>query len=200
MIRGVHRDTIASYNAGADRWRTTRRAQPETSTAAPAARAFREAVGEGLILDLGCGPGAALSSLGEPVIGLDASVGMLALVDRSQDPKPLVAGDIEALPLIDGCAAGAFGSFSFQHLPRPQFLRALREARRVLRPDGLVELWMHGNTGVDGVRDNDDMGIGRWFTYWSRNDLEAALPHAGLEVVTIDDQEFARRTVARRLG
>lgn len=166
---------------------------------APAARAFREAVGEGLILDLGCGPGAALPSLGQPVVGLDASLAMLALVERTPD-LPLVAGDIEALPVIDGCAAGAFGSFSFQHLPRAQFGDALREVRRVLRRGGVVELWMHGNAGVDGVRDDDDMGIGRWFTYWSREELEASVPQAGLEILTIENREFARRTVARRVG
>ncbi len=80
----VHRQTIECYDAGPERWRATRRAQPDTSTAVPAAQAFREAVGDGIILDLGCGPGAALAALGEPDIGIDASVGMLRLVDRRQ--------------------------------------------------------------------------------------------------------------------
>jgi len=197
-IHTVHRQTIESYNAGAARWRETRRAQPDTSTTAPAARAFREAVGGGLILDLGCGPGAALAALGDPVVGLDAALAMLALVERIADSSPLIAGDIEALPLRDRCASGAFGSFSFQHLPRPQFLHALHEVKRMLRRGGLLELWMHASPGVDGVRDDDDIGIGRWFTYWSRDELEAAVPRAGLEVVTVEDHEFARRTVARR--
>lgn len=198
-MRGMHRQTIDSYDAGAERWRATRRADGRAGRDFPAARAFRTLVGDGLILDLGCGPGAALASLGAPVIGLDASVSMLSLVDRSAGSCPLVAGDIEALPLADGCAAGAFGSFSFQHLPRPQFLEALREVHRVLRPGGLVELWMHGVTGVDGVREGDDMGIERWFTYWSREELEAVVPRAGLQIVAIEDHEFARRTVARRV-
>lgn len=152
-----------------------------------------------MILDLGCGPGAALPSLGEPVVGVDASLGMLALVETPRHAAPLVAGDIEQLPLADGCAVGAFGSFSFQHLPRAQFSDAIREVRRVLRPGGLLELWMHGDAGVDGVRANDDMGIGRWFTYWSRDDLEASIPRAGLQIVTIEDHQFGRRTVARRV-
>ena len=196
----MHRQTIECYDAGAERWRVTRRTEPDTSPAAHAARAFRESVGDGLILDLGCGPGAALMALGQPVIGVDASFGMLALVERSRVPAPLVAADIEGLPMASGSARGAFGSFSFQHLPRPGFLRALGEVRRVLGPGGLVELWMHGAAGTDGVRVDDDMGVGRWFTYWGREDLEVVVPSAGLELVTIEDHDFARRTVARALG
>lgn len=191
----MHRQTIESYDAGAERWRRTRRADPATSTAAAAARTFREAVGAGLILDLGCGPGAALTALGDDVIGLDASVGMLALVDGAD--APVVAGDVVALPFADNSTAGAFASFSFQHLPRDQFRAALIEVARVLRPYGLVELWMHAAEGTDGVRQEDDMGIPRWFTYWSRAELEVVVPSVGLDVVTIDDLGFARRTLAR---
>lgn len=193
----MHRQTIDSYDAGAERWRETRRAEPATSAAVPAAAAFRAAVGEGLILDLGCGPGAALEALGRPVVGVDASLGMLGLAQRSSRAAPLVAGDIEAVPIASGVVAGAFASFSFQHLPRPQFVHALREVRRVLSPGGLLELWMHGNEGTDGVRPDDDMGIGRWFTYWSREELETAVPSAGLLVVAIEDRQFARRTLVR---
>lgn len=199
-IRLVHRQTIESYDAGAERWRVTRCAQPDTSPAALAAVAFREAVGDGLILDLGCGPGAALRALGAPVVGVDASLAMLALVGRPEGVAPVVAGDMEALPIAGGSASGAFGSFSFQHLPRPQFVDALLEVARVLRRGGLLELWMHANEGTDGVRHEDDMGIGRWFSYWTADQLEATLPQAGLEIVAIEEHGFARRTVGRTVG
>ena len=196
----MHRQTIESYDAGAKRWRETRR--PESPDAAPIdsnAAAFRARVGPGLVLDLGCGPGAALNSLNPDAVGIDASLAMLELVDRRVVAAPLIAADIEALPLVDGCASGAFGSFSFQHLPRDQFVDALDEVYRVLRAGGLLELWMHAVPGTDGVRQNDDMGIGRWFTYWSADELADVLPRSGFEVLLIDDdQEFARRTLARR--
>lgn len=87
---------LTATTAGAERWRATRRAQPDTSSAAPMARASREAIGGGLILDLGCGPGAALRALGDPIVGVGASLGMLAPVEGSPGVAPLVAGDIEA--------------------------------------------------------------------------------------------------------
>lgn len=193
----MHRQTIASYDQGAERWRRTRRADG-SSPAAAAAEAFRLEVGTGLILDLGCGPGTALASLGLSAVGLDASLGMLALARNAPGGVPLAAGDLEALPIASNCANGAFGSFSFQHLPREQFLSALRETARVLRPRGLLELWMHGDPGVDGVRADDDMGIGRWFTYWGAEELASVVPAAGLEIMLIDDHGPARRTRARR--
>ena len=189
----MHRQTINSYDAGAAWWRRTRRSTPDETELPAAAAAFRERVGRGLILDLGCGPGGALPFLGPPVVGLDASLGMLALVQNG----PLVAADIEALPIVRGSVAGAFASFSFQHLPRPQFLVALRQVAAALQARGFVELWMHAAAGTDGVRENDDMGIGRWFTYWSRAELEAALPSCGFEVVEIEDRGLARRTLGR---
>lgn len=192
---GVHRQTIDAYDRGAEHWRATRRGGSTPSDAAVHAEAFRREVGEGLVLDLGCGPGAALEALGPPVVGVDASVGMLALVERGT----LVAADIEALPIASGTVAGVFASFSFQHLPRDGFERALADVARVLVPGGLVELWMHGNEGADGVREQDDMGIGRWFTYWSADELRVVVPRAGLDVVAIEEHG-ARRTVARRPG
>lgn len=192
----MHRQTIDCYNAGAERWRLTRRAEPTTSPVVAPALAFRAAVGDGLILDLGCGPGAALDALGSPVIGVDASLGMLRLAQETSH-QPLLAGDVEDLPLRSNVAMGAFASFSFQHLPRPQFMQALSEVGRVLEPGGRLEIWMHGTEGMDGVRADDDMGLGRWFTYWSRRELEIALPLVGLEVVSIEDHQYARRTIAR---
>jgi SAM-dependent methyltransferase len=190
----VHRQTIDSYDRGAEHWRTTRRPRSGSDDAAHHGAAFRSTVGDGLILDLGCGPGAALAALGAPVVGVDASLGMLALCGAGS----VLAADIEWLPVAPSAAAGAFGSFSFQHLPRDGFERALAEVARVLAPGGILELWMHGNVGVDGVRTNDDMGIGRWFTYWSEDELRAVVPRAGLQIVTIEDHPPARRTVARR--
>jgi len=84
------------------------------------ASALRAEVGEGLILDLGCGPARLMDALGEPVIGLDASSGMLGLAEATFHGR-LVRGDLEALPMADRIARGVFGNYSYQHLPRPNW-------------------------------------------------------------------------------
>lgn len=193
----MHRQTIDAYDQGADHWLRSRRGGDAHHEEANVARAFRAAVGDGLILDLGCGPGKLLDALGHPAIGLDASAGMLSLA-ASAGVSALVRGDLECLPFGDGCAAGAFANFSLQHLPRAGFATALSSVHRVLHAGGLLELTMHGGPHPDGVRTGDDMPVGRWFSYWSADDIESALSAAGFETVTIEHFGPGNRARAKR--
>lgn len=190
----MHRQTIDAYDAGADHWLRTRyrAASPQFS----AAQQFREVVGPGVILDLGCGPAELLADLGHPSVGLDASSGMLALA-RDLDRRPLIQADIEVLPIADVSVAGAFANFSLQHLSRPSFRAAVSDIRRVLAPGGHLELTMHRGDHADGVRSSDDMPLGRWFTYWKDDEIVEVLDGEGFEVVVIEDLGFANRVLAR---
>lgn len=196
----MHRQTIEAYDADAQHWLTTR--YDPSQPALPAAARLRELVGEGLILDLGCGPGQLLAGLAEPSIGVDASAGMLALA-RELGRLQLLRADIESLPVKKGGAAGAFANFSLQHLPRAGFRRAVREVRRALRPGGHLELTMHSadarfSDQGDGIRVGDDMPVGRWFSYWEIGDVVQVLEHEGLVMVDVEDLGFANRFLASR--
>jgi SAM-dependent methyltransferase len=197
----VHRQTIDAYDADAEHWLTTRykaRGEP-----LPAALRFRAKVGEGVIVDLGCGPGQLLPDLGEPTIGIDASTGMLSLA-KGFGRAPLLQADMEVLPIRAGSVAGVFANFSLQHLPRPGFRVAAREARRILRPGGHLEVTMHSADSpyaagrADGVREDDDMVVGRWFTYWTSADAVEVLEADGLRVVEVEEIGFANRILATR--
>ena len=121
----MHRQTIDAYDADAEHWLSTRY---NSSGPLPAALNFRATVGDGLIVDLGCGPAQLLADLGDPSIGLDASAGMLALA-KSLGRGPLLRADMEVLPIRTGSVAGVFANFSLQHLPRSGFRVAIGEAR-----------------------------------------------------------------------
>jgi SAM-dependent methyltransferase len=193
----MHRPTIEAYDADAQHWLDTRY-RGETP-ALPFAAQFRADVGEGLILDVGCGPGQLLEALGSPMIGIDASVGMLAVAEQFAGAAPLLQADAEALPIRDGAAAGAFASFSLQHLPRSGFTNALRQLRRALQMGGLIEIAMHDRNAPnlkdqpDGVRANDDVAGGRWFTYWTADEVTAELVAAGFAVVEVQNLVYANR-------
>lgn len=88
------------------------------------------------VLDAGCGDGAlAAAAASRPleVIGLDAAVPMVA---AARAHGPVVRGDIAELPVADASVDAVVMVNVLYHLDRPA--SALRQARRVLRPDGLL--------------------------------------------------------------
>ena len=121
--------------------------------------------GDETVVDVGCGNGrylAALVGRGHtgPVVGVDLSVGMLraaartdvaaeSVADGSAGARAgaaggarLVAGDAAALPLQDGSVDVALAAHMLYHVPDPP--AAVRELRRVLRPDGRVVVVLNG--------------------------------------------------------
>lgn len=94
---------------------------------------------EGMVLDAGCGTGNTTRRLRRDrpdlrVLPLDLSVGM----------GPDVVGDLQALPLADGCVRGALAMHVLHHVP--DIALAVRELRRVLADDGVL---LAGTNGSD---------------------------------------------------
>lgn len=89
------------------------------------------------VVDLGAGTGAAgLAALrrGASVVAVDAALGMLA--HGAAGRPPAAAGDAIALPFRSGSFDVAVAAFSLNHLDDP--VAGLREAGRVVRPDGRI--------------------------------------------------------------
>jgi SAM-dependent methyltransferase len=96
------------------------------------------------VVDIGCGGGAlvrALAARGARVTGVEISEEQLAPAlaadDGARGARYLV-GSAQRLPLEDASVDAAVFMRALHHVPPAELLDALREARRVLRPDGLV--------------------------------------------------------------
>jgi SAM-dependent methyltransferase len=100
------------------------------------ARAFAEfAQLTGWVLDVGCGPQALPSYAGgDHFVGIDPLAG-------GRREFAFVQGIAEYLPFRDGVFDRVLFATSLDHMLSPQ--RAIAEARRVIKPDGLVCVW-HG--------------------------------------------------------
>jgi SAM-dependent methyltransferase len=109
-------------------------------------------LGDDIVIgDLGCGTGvvaAELAPFAGRVIAVDESKAMLTAARRrlgSCDNVELRAGALEALPVSDGELDAAVLSLVLHYVPEP--VRALQEARRVVRRGGrivVVDMLEHG--------------------------------------------------------
>lgn len=89
------------------------------------------------ILDLGAGTGVSTEELarsGAYVVGVDISLGMLAVGRRTRPKVPLVAGDALALPFPDHTFDAVTTSFVIRNVANTP--GALRELARVTKPGG----------------------------------------------------------------
>ena len=113
MIRPVDRDTVVVYETRAAEWRDRRPAR-----FVERARALADAIAPGGVrLDLGCGAGLHLRSLGRPVVALDAAFAMLELARELAPDVWCVQADLEALPFRRGGLAAAWARASYLHVP-----------------------------------------------------------------------------------
>lgn len=97
------------------------------------------------VVDLGCGPATVLQKLAlkRPdlsLTGVDIDEAMLSIAKRRLPQVRFLQGSIDAVPVDDKSADLVISSMVFHHLPREVKHGALREARRILKPEGLFLL------------------------------------------------------------
>jgi SAM-dependent methyltransferase len=95
------------------------------------------------VVDIGCGGGALVRELtarGARVVGVEVSESQLAAALDRDDGRGAryVVGQAQQLPLDDSSADVAMFMRTLHHVPQPSMGVALREAGRVIRPDGIV--------------------------------------------------------------
>jgi len=103
-------------------------------------------VGEGTnFLDVGCGGGGAsilAADRGAQISGIDASEPLLDVARQRVPAGDFRVGDLEALPFDSGTFGAVIAASSIQYAEDP--VAALRELKRVCRPNGRVAVSLFG--------------------------------------------------------
>ena len=132
---------------------------------------------QGLVLDLGCGPGKAsalMQKSGLRVDPIDASKEMVKLANNLYDLKARQAefSDINGEDIYDG----VWANFSLLHTPKNEFKFHIKALYKILKPNGFFNIGM--KLGKGEKRDQ----IGRFYAYYTEIELTEIFRNAGLDV------------------
>ena len=144
--------------------------------------------GDGLVLDVGCGPGHVaryLRERGMAMEGIDLSPAMVAVARRLNPGLPVRVGDLMALQEADDSVAGIVAFYSLIHLPRASFPDAVRELHRVLRPGGVLLAALHGGTGEAHADEFCGQPVAVDATLYSDDEVDRRLAEGGLAVEAV---------------
>ena len=137
---------------------------------------------DGLICDLGCGPGQIaryLRDRGVQVIGVDLSAQMIAQARQLNPDIEFKQGNLLALDVEDEAWAGIAAFYSIIHIPREEVMIALHELKRVLQPGGLLLVAFHIGTEVLHLEEWWGQPVSADFVYFQAPEMQAYLQAAG---------------------
>lgn len=178
------KQTIQVYNDQTDDYIA---ASAELVVSDPCLKSFIQACPTGgRVLDLGCGPGEAANLMARAGLitdAVDASTEMIAVAEQ----YPGVSARQATFEQITESAIydGIWANFSLLHAPRADFPSHLSAIHTALKPHGAFYIALKLGSGE--ARDR----LGRFYTYYTADDLCAHLDTAGF---TVTDQVFGHGT------
>lgn len=137
----------------------------------------------GKVLNVGSGPGRdsiLLRDRGIDVTCLDASESMIAMTEAQGFRS--VLGDFVRIPFADGEFDGVWAYTSLLHTPKSEIDTPMREISRVLKSGGVFAIGMIEGE-FDDYRSSSGVGSPRWFSFYTRSEIEEILNRNGFTIV-----------------
>jgi len=140
--------------------------------------------GNGIVLDIGCGPGHDLAKIethAKCAIGIDIALPMLRFA-RNISSAPVVQMDMRALGFMENSVEGIWCAASLLHLYRKEVPDTLRGFWRVLQPKGILFISVKQGTGTELIRRSKTGKLPRLFTYFTKQEIANYLQEVGFQV------------------
>lgn len=140
----------------------------------------------GVICDIGCGPGHIglfLSRQGGNVIGIDLAAEMLEQARARCPGIEFQQGDMLSLPFANGHLAGIVAYYAIVHLSPAEVGKALQEFHRVLIPGGYLLFSSHiGDEVIRVEKPGPERVVSVDYIFHNPDDLITRTQRAGLKV------------------
>lgn len=137
---------------------------------------------EGVVCDLGCGPGhhaRYLRDQGVQVVGVDLSPGMLAQARLRNPDIEFLQASMYRLPVANESWGAIAAMYSIIHIPRGETVRVLREIRRTLCSGGLLLLAFYvGQATIRSWRWKN-IPVSMTYTHFRSGEMDRYLTKAG---------------------
>jgi ubiquinone/menaquinone biosynthesis C-methylase UbiE len=143
------------------------------------------------VLDVGCGPGwdaKLFSNHGLDVMGIDLSKEFIRIAETKSPKSKFLQMDMRKLEFSTAYFDGVWASASVLHVPRKEIKKVLSEVYRVLKPNGLLYISVKSGDGAKFV--NNDLGINRYFVYYSEKEFKELLTAVGFSIQRISTMKY----------
>lgn len=142
---------------------------------------------QGVICDLGCGPGQVaryLQTIGYNACGIDLSAGMVQQAQRLNPGIPFQQGNMLALTNVsESSFSGIAAFYSIIHIPKSSVIDALREIKRVLRPQGVLLLSFHIGNQIVQLVEWWEKSVHLEFIFYETEEMKGFLRKAGFNIL-----------------
>lgn len=143
-----------------------------------------QAKDQGLVADLGCGPGMVTQYLhdrGVQVMGYDLSPRMIQRATELHKGLEFKCEDFTRLEVLDNQWAGIVAMYSLIHLPREEVQSVLRDFFRVLAPGGLLLLAFHVGSETRHASDWWERPVELDFVFFEMSEMLSYVWGAGFD-------------------
>lgn len=144
------------------------------------------------ILDAGCGPGQAakrFAEKGHDATGIDLSRKMIEFAKQKAPNAKFLVMDLEELEIKEKFD-GIWAAFVLVHIPREKHQKIINGFYTLLKPGGILYLGMIQGKGERLMEEPYNRNYKQWFVFVSKEEIEALLKKAGLELLKYSTEDF----------